>query len=369
MADILKDIQKELPKVISSASFEGANIVLYTNEIEFFKDNEGKIKELVNKFKKRIELRADSKLLKDQEEVEKIIRKIVPKEAELTNILFDPQRSIVVIEAKRPGLVIGKAGLILKDIKDESFWIPQIQRSPAIESKITENIRAVLYQNNNLRKRFLNSVGKKIYKEWNPEKTEEWIRVTFLGGGRQVGRSCILLQTPQTKILMDCGINVGGRGKDKFPYLDVSEFKINDLDAIILSHAHIDHSALIPYLFKMGYRGPVYMTTPTRDLAAILALDYIGVAHKQAAAPLFSSVDVKEMVKHTICLDYNEVTDIAPDFRITFYNSGHCLGSAITHINIGNGAHNLVYSGDFKYAKTRFWRLPMVGRPMYCPLD
>ncbi len=353
MADILKDIQKELPKVISSASFEGANIVLYTNEIEFFKDNGGKIKELVNKFKKRIELRADSKLLKDQEEVEKIIKKIVPKEAELTNILFDLQRSIVVIEAKRPGLVIGKAGLILKDIKDESFWIPQIQRSPAIESKITENIRAVLYQNNNLRKRFLNSVGKKIYKEWNSEKTDGWIRVTFLGGGRQVGRSCILLQTPQTKILMDCGINVGGRGKDKFPYLDVSEFKINDLDAIILSHAHIDHSALIPYLFKMGYRGPIYMTTPTRDLAAILALDYIGVAHKQAAAPLFSSVDVKEMVKHTICLDYNEVTDIAPDFRITFYNSGHCLGSAITHINIGNGAHNLVYSGDLKYAKTR----------------
>jgi len=353
MTDILRDIQKELPKVISSTSFEGANIVLYTDDITFFKENNGKIKELVNKFKKRIELRSDPKLLKTQEETENIIRENVPKEADITNILFDPQRSIVVIEAKRPGLVIGKSGSILGEIKNKSFWIPQIQRSPAIKSKITENIRDVLYQNTTARKRFLNSVGKKIYKEWNPEKVEEWIRLTFLGSGRQVGRSCILLQTPQTKILMDCGVDVAGRGKDKFPYLDVAEFSIKDLDAIILSHAHLDHSGLIPYLFKMGYRGPIYMTAPTRDLAALLALDFIGVAYKQAAAPLFSSTDIKEMVKHTICLDFNEVTDIAPDIRITFYNSGHALGSAITHLNIGNGAHNLVYSADIKYIRTR----------------
>jgi len=161
------------------------------------------------------------------------------------------------------------------------------------------------------------------------------------------------LQTPQTKILLDCGVNVAGKGKEKFPYLDVSEFKINELDAIIVSHAHLDHSGLIPYLFKMGYRGPVYMTAPTRDISALLALDFIGVAHKQASAPLFSSVDVKEMVKHTICLDFNEVTDIASDVRITLYNAGHALGSSIVHLNIGNGAHNLVYTGDFKFTKTR----------------
>jgi hypothetical protein len=353
MADILKDITKELPKVISSANFEAANIVLYTDDVDFFRDNEGKIRELVNKFKKRIELRADSKFLTSQEEAEKIIKEVIPEEAGLTDILFDPQRSIVVIEAKRPGLVIGKSGLILKEIKDRSLWVPQIQRSPAIKSKITENIRKVLFLNNSSRKIFLNSVGKKIYKEWNPEKVEEWIRITMLGGGRQVGRSCLLLQTPQTKVLLDCGINVAGKGKEKFPYLDVSEFKINELDAIILSHAHLDHSGLIPYLFKMGYKGPVYMTAPTRDISAILALDFIGVAYKQAAAPLFSSIDVKEMVKHTICLNFNEVTDIAPDMRITFYNSGHALGSAQVHINVGNGAHNLVYSADCKYIRTK----------------
>ena len=353
MADILKDVQKELPKVISSANFEGANIVLYTDDMDFFKDNDGKIRELVGKFKKRIELRADEKLLKKEDETEQIIKDTVPEDAEVTNVLFDKQRSIVVVEAKRPGLVIGKDGSILKDVKNKSFWIPQIQRSPAIQSKITESIRAVLFDNNNARKRFLNSVGKKIYKEWNPEKMEDWVRVTFLGGGRQVGRSCILLQTPNTKILMDCGMNPAVKGKERFPYLDAAEFKINELDAIILSHAHLDHSALVPYLFKMGYRGPVYMTAPTRDLAAILALDFIGVAHKQASSPLYGSVDVKEMVKHTICLDFNEVTDIAPDVRITFYNAGHCLGSAVTHLNIGNGNHNLVYSGDIKFVNTR----------------
>ncbi len=353
MSDILKDIQKDLAGPVTSANFEAANIVLYTDEIDFFKESQAKIKELVNKFKKRIELRADEKILKSEEETRKIIKEVIPEEADVTDILFDLPRSIVVIEAKRPGLVIGKEGLILKEIKDKSLWIPQVQRSPAIKSKITENIRAVLYQNNNSRKKFLNSVGKKIYKEWNPEKVEEWIRVTFLGGGRQVGRSCILLSTPQTKVLLDCGINVAGKGKDKFPYLDVSEFKINELDAIILSHAHLDHSGLIPYLVKMGYVGPIYMTSPTRDISALLALDFIGVAYKQASAPLFSSTDIKEMVKHTICLEYNEVTDIAPDMRITLYNAGHALGSALVHINIGNGAHNLVYSGDFKFDRTR----------------
>ncbi len=353
MADILKDIQKELPKVISSANFEGANIVLYTTDLAFFKDNDGKIKELVGRFKKRIELRIDPELLLSQEETTRIIKEIIPEESGLDNILFDTERSVIVLEAKRPGLVIGKSGSILKEIKERTYWIPVIQRSPAIQSKITENIRAVLYENSGARKRFLNSVGKKIYKEWNPEKVEEWVRITFLGGGRQVGRSCILLQTPQTKILLDCGINVAGKGKDKFPYLDVAEFKINELDAIILSHAHLDHSGLCPYLYKMGFKGPIYMTPPTRDISALLALDFIGVAYKQAAMPLFSSKDIKEMVKHTICLDFNEVTDISPDLRITFYNSGHALGSAMVHINVGNGAHNLLYGADLKFTKTK----------------
>jgi predicted metal-dependent RNase len=109
-----------------------------------------------------------------------------------------------------------------------------------------------------------------------------------LGWWRQVGRSCLLLETPNSKILLDCGIDVSSNGRDQFPVLNVPEFDISKIDAIILSHAHLDHSGLLPYLFKMGYKGPVYMTAPTRDIAALLALDFIGVAYKQAAKPLLS---------------------------------------------------------------------------------
>ncbi|MBU0894909.1 MAG: beta-CASP ribonuclease aCPSF1 [Nanoarchaeota archaeon] len=351
--DILKNIKEKLPPEITDAMFEGANIVLYTNNENFFKQGEGRIREVVEEIKKRIELRADQKILLDKEKAEQEVRKIVPEEAEITNLHFDFHRSVVIIEAKKPGMVIGKQGSILEEIKKKTLWSPQIQRSPAIKSQITENIREVLYDNNNYRRKFLNSIGEKIYREWNPEKSEEWIRITFLGGARQVGRSCILLQTPNSKVLLDCGIDVAAQGANKFPYLNVPEFNINDLDAVIITHGHLDHVGLLPYLYKMGYKGPVYMTAPTRDIAALLSLDFIGVAYKQAAQPLFNSTNIKEMVKHSICLNYNEVTDVASDVRLTFYNSGHVLGGAMIHLNIGNGAHNLLYAGDYKYSRTR----------------
>ncbi|MEK7134987.1 MAG: beta-CASP ribonuclease aCPSF1, partial [Patescibacteria group bacterium] len=192
-----------------------------------------------------------------------------------------------------------------------------------------------------------------MYEGWNPKKVEEWVRLTLLGSAREVGRSCLLLQTPNSKVMLDCGINVASHGKDRFPYFDIPEFDIRHLDAIILSHAHLDHVGLLPYIYKMGYKGPVYMTSPTVDLAALLCLDFIGVAYKQAATPLYTSKDIKEMVKHTVVLNFNEVTDITPDIRITFYNSGHALGSAMVHFNIGNGLHNFLYSADYKYARTR----------------
>ncbi|MEK6895583.1 MAG: beta-CASP ribonuclease aCPSF1 [Nanoarchaeota archaeon] len=354
MVDILKEIKDKLPNGrIKEINFEGANIVLYTEDAAFFRNDEGKVREIVNQIKKRIELRADQKILPPQEDVEKEIRQIVPEDAEITKIIFDYHRSIVIIEAKKPGLVIGKGGSILEEIRTKTLWMPQVQRSPAIKSQITENIREVLYANNNYRRKFLNAIGEKIYRDWNPEKIEEWVRLTFLGGARQVGRSCMLLQTPISSILLDCGIDVAGQGEDKFPYFNVPEFDIGKLDAVILSHAHLDHVGLVPYLYKMGYSGPVYMTPPSMDLAALTSLDFIGVAYKQAAQPLFNSTDVKEMVKHTITLNFNEVTDVTPDIRITLYNSGHALGSAMVHMNIGNGLHNFLYTADFKYARTR----------------
>ena len=351
--DILKHITDKLKGKITEAGFEGANIVLYTDNEKFFKEGEGEIKAIVNEIKKRIELRADKEILLDDEKTRKEISKIVPEEADITSVIFDNHRSVVIIEAKKPGLVIGKQGSILDEIKNATLWVPQIHRSPAIKSQIIENVREVLYANNNYRRRFLNSVGKKIYKEWNPEKRDEWVRLTFLGAARQVGRSCLLLQTPNSKILLDCGVDVSAQGEERYPFFNIPEFGVDQIDAVVISHAHTDHVGMLPYLYKMGYKGPVYMTTPSRDVASLLALDFIGVAYKQAEKPLYSSKDIKEMVKHSICLNYNEVTDITSDMRITFYNAGHVLGSAMIHINIGNGAHNLLYTGDYKYGRTR----------------
>tara|TARA_Y100000310_G_scaffold344963_1_gene460819 strand:- start:4170 stop:6068 length:1899 start_codon:yes stop_codon:yes gene_type:complete len=355
MVSIIDEIKKEIPKEygVSTTYYEGANIILYTQSKEFFLKRRDIIKKIVDKIKKRIELRPDPSLCVEMEQAEKIIKKIIPEESGLSNVIFDSQRSLVVLEAEKPGIAIGKQGENLREIKNKTLWVPIVNRTPAIKSKITENIKSVLYQNDDYRKKFLNKVGHRIYDGWTKSKKEEWVRLTFLGGGRQVGRSCLFLQTPESRILLDCGINPGDEGSGLYPYFDSPDFKVSELDAIILSHAHMDHSGFIPFLFKMGYRGPVYCTAPTRDIMALLALDFIGVSFKQAKKNLFDVEDVKEMVKHTITLGWEEVTDITPDVRITFYNSGHILGSSLTHLHIGNGLHNLVYTGDMKCIRTK----------------
>ncbi|MBN2459788.1 beta-CASP ribonuclease aCPSF1 [Candidatus Woesearchaeota archaeon] len=353
MSEIIDEILNHVPKdKISDAVFEGANIVLYTKNKDYFLDDQGKVKEVVNMIKKRIELRPDPSICLEQEKAEKLIKNIVTEEAGIDQVIFDPQRSIVIIEVQKPGLAIGKQGENLQEIKKQTLWVPQIKRTPAIRSQLIENVRAVLYQNNDYRRKFLHKTGQRIYNGWlRRAKKEEWIRLSMLGGARQVGRSCYLLQTPESRVLLDCGIDVANEN-DAYPYLEAPEFSIKDLDAVIISHAHVDHSGLVPYLFKYGYKGPVYCTLPTRDIMSLLHLDMIKIQRNEAKEPIYSTDDIKEMVKHTICLDYEEVTDITPDVRITLYNAGHMLGSCLVHIHIGNGLHNMVYTADVKYAKT-----------------
>jgi uncharacterized protein len=351
--EIIKEILKDIPDgKISDAVFEGANIVLYTKDEKFLKTENGLIKSIVNKIKKRIELRPDPSLCLDAEKAEKKIRKIIGDEAAVDQIIFDPHRSTVIIEAEKPGLAIGKQGELLAEIKDKTFWVPTIKRTPLIRSAIIDNIRSVLYQNSDYRRRFLNSTGERIYNGWLRGKKHQWIRISYLGGGRQVGRSCLLLQTPESRIMLDCGMDVSSTD-EAYPYLEAPELNIKELDAVIISHPHIDHSGLVPYLFKYGYRGPVYCTEPTRDIMSLLQLDLVKIQRGEGKEPIFTSEEVKEMVKHTITLDYEEVTDVTPDIRITLYNAGHTLGSAMVHIHIGNGLHNLLYTADIKYAKTR----------------
>ncbi len=364
MVEIIKEILKNLPaNSISDVAFEGANIVLYTKDKEFFLDNSGLIKRVVDDIKKRVELRPDPSITMDMERAEKEIREIIDKDAGIDQILFDPQRSMVVIEAEKPGLAIGKQGAFLREIRAKTLWVPLIRRKPAIRSKLIENIRAVLFKESEYRRKFLDKTGHRIYDGWMREKKHEWIRVSYLGGGRQVGRSCMFLQTPESRILLDCGVDVAASNSEMYPFLEAPEFNIQELDAVIVSHSHLDHCGFVPYLFKYGYKGPVYCTEPTRDVMALLTLDYVKIMRSEGKEPIYSTDDIKEMVKHTVCLEYDEVTDITPDVRITLYNAGHILGSSMVHLHVGNGLHNLVYTGDMKFGRTRLLEPAIISFP------
>src|SRR3989338_9565045 len=144
MANILKEIIKTLPDgVIDDAAFEGANIVLYTKNKEYFLDNKGTIRNAVKEFKKRIELRPHPELCTAPEKAEPEIKKMVDKEAGATEFIFDPPRSQVIIHAEKPGLVIGKQGDLLRQISAKTFWVPLVKRIPPLRSKLIESIRAV----------------------------------------------------------------------------------------------------------------------------------------------------------------------------------------------------------------------------------
>lgn len=226
----------------------------------------------------------------------------------------------------------------------------RIERVPSIKSDIIDGIRKVIHTEVKFRKEFLNKIGENIFTERKTNR--DWIRIIGLGGWREVGRSCMLIETPKSKVLLDCGVNVGGTNGNLYPYFQAKEFDYTELDAIIISHPHLDHLGCVPMLFEHGYSGPLYLTTPTMDLATLLWLDYIDVMQRNALNPLFTAKGVKDAVMHSICLEYGEVSDVAPDVRLTFQNAGHVLGSALVHLHIGEGLHNIVYASDMKYGKT-----------------
>jgi len=347
-SDLFEKVKKSLPSdaKISDIRYEGCEIVLYTKNKDFFVSDPQEIKSLVSSLKKRIILRPDPSICLDAEAAKIIIEKLVPKEAGLVDMDFEPAFGSVTIEAEKPGLVIGKGGETLKEIRKQTIWLPIVKRAPVIPSDIVKVLRELMYKESDFRKEFLDKVGKHIHSGW---KETEWIRLTTLGGFREVGRSCLILQTPESRVMMDCGIKPG---TNEFPYLNVSEADLSKINAIVLSHAHMDHCGLIPLLYEMGYDGPLYLTAPTRDLMVLLCMDYIELTQREGRTPPYSTKGIKEAVKHSICLEYGEVSDITPDMRLTLLNSGHILGSSLVHIHVGNGLHNVLYTSDMKFDRT-----------------
>jgi hypothetical protein len=346
--EILERVKSLLPEgVVSRIELEGCEIIIYTMDREFFLSHEPIVRGIVEEVKKRIEVRAEKELRMEATEAKRRVLEIVPQEAGITDVYFEPERGLMIIASKKPGIVIGKKGETLRRTKYETFWVPRIERIPPIESKIITGIRAFLHREVRFRKRFFNQVGKSIF---TPRETgRDWIRIIGLGGWREVGRSCMLIETPRSKVLVDCGVNVGATGTFVYPYLQVKELDLAELDAVIISHPHLDHVGCIPFLFENGYQGPLYCTHPTQDLFTLLCLDYIDVMQRSGKKPPFTAKGVKEAIKRTITLEYNEVTDVAPDVRLTYQNAGHLLGSALVHLHIGEGVHNIVYACDLKY--------------------
>ncbi|MBN1539457.1 MAG: beta-CASP ribonuclease aCPSF1 [Candidatus Thermoplasmatota archaeon] len=351
---IKADIEEIIPKdiEITGVDFEGPVVVIQTKNMDEFVYDSNLVRRLAQGLKRRVAIRPHTSLVKDVNEASNIIKSIIPEEAKVTDVAFNHDSNEVTIEALSPGLAIGKHGSNLNDIKKQTGWAPQVVRTPPIESKSVKDIRQFLKEAEVTEKRkdFLKRVGRRIFRDIPDD--ENWVRTTSLGGYREVGRSCHLLTTRNSKVIVDIGVNVGSQDKPS-PYLQVSEAQpFESIDAIVITHAHLDHSGLIPLMYKYNYDGPIYCTLPTRDMMALLQLDYIKVAVAEGKRPPYESKHVQDEILHCIPIKYNETTDIAPDIRLTMHNAGHILGSSSLHFHIGDGLYNIVYSGDIKFERT-----------------
>lgn len=332
---------------ITKVDFEGPKIAIYTRKPQLFIENDGElIKKIAKAVKKRVIVRGDPQSRMPEKEAQEYITSIIPETAGLKDVYFNLVTGEVELELLYPEKVPNG---VLYQIFSKTLWHPKLIRKPPIKSRTVREIRELYRSYSAERLEFLHKLGYRIYRK--PLFETKYVRITALGSFREVGRSAILVQTPESNILLDAGVKPTSNG-DELPYFDLPEFDINSLDAVVITHAHLDHCGILPYLFKYGYKGPVYMTEPTLHLSKLLYEDYIKIAEREGKNPPYTMRDVASTILHTYTLGYNEVTDIAPDARLTFYRSGHILGSALAHIHIGDGLINIIYTGDMKYART-----------------
>jgi len=248
LSEIKRIVREETPleDAISDIDFEGPKVVIYCRNLDLLMQNGDMVKELARKIRKRITLRPDPSILTKEEEAEKEIRTVVPPEAGITNITFSPDVGEVTIEAQKPGIAIGKGGTLLREIMQKVSWTPKIVRAPPIQSDIVRNIRHSVIQASAERMEIMRKVGRRIHRE--SKARGDWVRITTLGGSREVGRSCFLLQTPESRILLDCGVNVASDDR-AFPHLEAPDVRLHEIDAVVVSHAHLDHMGFVPYLY------------------------------------------------------------------------------------------------------------------------
>ena len=183
------------------------------------------------------------------------------------------------------------------------------------------------------------------------------MEIEFYGAAREVTGSCHIVRANGKTILLDCGLFQGSRraseGKNRQLPLPVEE-----IDAVVLSHAHIDHAGRLPFLVAQGYAGDVYCTAATRDLCALMLADSAHIQEKDAeflarrgrahAEPLYTRRDAARVAALMIGVPYHRTVDVAPGVRATFSDAGHILGSASVALDVTEDGRTtrLVFSGD-----------------------
>ena len=186
-------------------------------------------------------------------------------------------------------------------------------------------------------------------------------RLTFHGAIEGVTGSAYLLTTDKSRILLECGLFQGGREQEK-ANRDPFPFSVEKLDAVILSHAHLDHSGKLPKLVQNGFNQRIFMTSPTLDLLEVLLKDAASLQQRDAEwenkrrrrggkneiDPIYTLDDVEYTLPLCEGVRYGELVDVAPDIKVRFSDAGHILGSAIVEIFVSeNGAEKkMVFSGD-----------------------
>ena len=170
------------------------------------------------------------------------------------------------------------------------------------------------------------------------------MKIEVYGAGHEVGRSAIILDTGKTRVLLDYGVKIE---PDHVEY--PMEFH-GMVDAMILSHAHLDHSGYVPHLFS-ELTTTVYTTPPTLELSKLLWEDAVKVAKLRGDEPPFGREEMKEAVRRTMTFHYYQPFMVSDEMTVEFSDAGHIPGAAITRMETDEGT--VVYTGDFKIGKMR----------------
>ncbi len=193
------------------------------------------------------------------------------------------------------------------------------------------------------------------------------VDLTILGGGNEVGRSCYLYSTTQTNILVDCGLKICDEDileKDKDLVPDIDDEIIENLDAVFITHAHLDHTGYIPALVKKGFSGKIYATPPTQDICSgfwfkedlkltCLWHDCIHIWESKQMEPYFTKEDIKKTEEQFANLDYFFPV-VIKDMTITPLNAGHIVGSCM--FKIETDTFSILHTGDCNWRSTRLLR-------------